>query len=136
MKPLVIALSLLLATTLSAATQEKIVATTVLKTTVTATGQKIVFPTGDTEVTALLVSLPAGADTGWHEHPYPRYAYVLEGAVTVENDAGIRNTYPEGSFFVEQIGTFHHGTTTVPTRLLVIDQAEAGKPNQINRSRD
>jgi quercetin dioxygenase-like cupin family protein len=133
MRTVVIALGVLLAATVSAGTREEIVATTLLKTTVTATGQKIVFPAGNTEVTALLVDLPAGTDTGWHEHPYPRYAYVLAGAVTVENDAGLRRTYPAGSFFVEQIGTFHHGTTTLPTRLLVIDQAEAGKVNQINR---
>jgi quercetin dioxygenase-like cupin family protein len=133
MKRLVISLCFLLAATVSASTQEQIVARTVLKTTVTATGQRIVFPTGNTEVTALIVDLPAGADTGWHEHPYPRYAYVLEGAVTVENDAGVRNTYRRGSFFVEQIGSFHHGTTAVPTKLLVIDQAEAGKGNQVNR---
>jgi quercetin dioxygenase-like cupin family protein len=133
MRRLVLALGIFLATTLPAGTREKIVVTTVLKSAVTATGQKIVFPTGATEVTALIVSLPAGADTGWHSHPYPRYAYVLDGAVTVENDAGARNTYRAGSFLVEQIGTFHHGTTTTPTRLLVIDQAKAGKANQINR---
>lgn len=133
MKRIVIALALLLATPLAASTQEKIVATTLLQTTVTAAGQKIVFPSTNTEVTALIVDIPAGADTGWHEHPYPRYAYVLDGAVTVENDAGVRNTYAAGSFFVEQIGIYHHGTTTVPTKLLVIDQAEAGKGNQVNR---
>ncbi len=38
-----------------------------------------------------------------------------------------------GDFFVEQINIFHHGTTTVPTRLLVVDQDVAGKGNQINR---
>jgi quercetin dioxygenase-like cupin family protein len=133
MKRTIIALALLLATPLAASTQEKVVATTLLKTTVTATGQKIVFPTANTEVTALIVDIPAGADTGWHEHPYPRYAYVLDGAVTVENDTGTRNTYAAGSFIVEQIGTYHHGTTTMPTRLLVIDQAETGKANQVNR---
>ena len=138
MKRVIIALGLLLATPLAASTQEKpapekIVATTIFQSTVTAAGQKIVFPSANTEVTALIVDLPAGADTGWHAHPYPRYAYVLDGAVTVENDAGARNTYAAGSFFVEQIGIYHHGTTTVPTKLLVIDQAEAGKGNQVNR---
>ena len=133
MKHLVLALCLLFAATISASTQEKIVATTLLKTTTTAGGQKIVFPTGNTEVTAFIVDLPAGIDTGWHEHPYPRYGYVMSGAVTVENDAGQRQTYGAGEFVVEQVGVFHHGTTTVPTRLLVIDQAVAGKGNQINR---
>jgi len=133
MKRFALGLCFLLAATLAASTQEKIVATTLLKTTTTAGGQKIVFPTGDTEVTAFLVDLPAGIDTGWHEHPYPRYGYVMSGAVTVENDAGQRQTYRAGQFVVEQVGVFHHGTTTEPTRLLVIDQNEAGKGNQTNR---
>ncbi|HEX4194294.1 MAG TPA: cupin domain-containing protein [Stellaceae bacterium] len=133
MKSVCLALCLLFAATLSASTQEKLAVTTLLKTTATAGGQKIVFPTGDTEVAAFIVDLPAGIDTGWHEHPYPRYGYVMSGAVTVENDSGARQTYRAGEFLVEQIGTFHHGTTTAPTRLLVIDQNEAGKGNQINR---
>jgi quercetin dioxygenase-like cupin family protein len=134
MRRFVIALSLLLATTLSASTQEKVVSTTLFKSTTTAAGQKIVFPTGNTEVTALIVDIPAGTDTGWHEHPFPRYAYVLEGAVTVENDAGVSNTYGAGTFVVEQVGLYHHGITTMPTKLLVIDQAKAGKANQVNRA--
>lgn len=133
MKQLCFALCFLLAAALSASTQEKMVVTTLLKTRTTAGGQKIVFPTGDTEVTAFIVDLPAGIDTGWHEHPYPRYGYIMSGAVTVENDAGERDTYRAGSFVVEQVGIFHHGTTTEPTRLLVIDQNAAGKGNQINR---
>ena len=133
MKRFVLGLCFLLAAPLSASTQEKITVTTLLKTTATAAGQSIVFPAGNTEVMALIVDLPGGADTGWHEHPFPRYAYVMSGAVTVESDRGVRQTYRTGSFFVEQTGIFHHGTTTVPTRLLVIDQAEAGKGNQINR---
>lgn len=135
MKHLALALCFLIAATLSASTQEKIVATTIFSSQRTAIGQKIVFPAANTEVTALLVDIPAGADTGWHAHPYPRYAYVLEGAITVENDAGARNSYKAGDFFVEQIGVFHHGTAAAPTKLLVIDQDEAGKGNQINRSR-
>jgi quercetin dioxygenase-like cupin family protein len=133
MKRLCLALCFLFAATLSASTQEKIVATTILRSTVTAAGQPIVFPSGKTEVAALMVDLPAGADTGWHKHPWPRYAYVMSGAVTVENEAGERKTYKAGEFVVEQINLFHRGTTTAPTRLLVIDQDVAGKGNQINR---
>ncbi|HEX4192033.1 MAG TPA: cupin domain-containing protein [Stellaceae bacterium] len=132
-RSLCLALCLLFAATLAASTQEKMVVTTLLKTTTTAGGQKIVFPASNTEVTALIVDLPGGIDTGWHEHPYPRYGYVISGAVTVENESGAPQTYRAGEFVVEQIGVFHHGTTTAPTQLLVIDQNDAGKGNQINR---
>ena len=133
MKRLGLAVCLLFAATLSASPQEKIAATTIFRSTVTAAGQPIVFLTGKTEVAALMVDLPAGADTGWHKHPWPRYAYVMSGAVTVENEAGQKRTYKAGDFLVEQLGIFHRGTTTAPTRLLVIDQDVAGKGNQINR---
>jgi quercetin dioxygenase-like cupin family protein len=129
----VLALCFLFAATLSAGTQEKITAATLFQSTVTAAGQPIVFPAGNTEVAALMVDIPAGMDTGWHKHPWPRYAYVVSGVITVENDAGQAKTYRAGDFFVEQINIFHHGTTTEPTRLLVIDQDVAGKGNQINR---
>jgi len=133
MKRIVLGLCFLLAATLSASTNDKIVVTTLLKTTATAAGQSIVFPASYAEVTAMIVDLPAAADTGWHVHPFPRYAYVMDGSITVESDRGARQTYRAGDFVVEQTGIFHHGTTTVPTRLLVIGQAEAGKGNQINR---
>jgi quercetin dioxygenase-like cupin family protein len=133
MKQFCLALCLLFAATISASTQEKITATKLFQSTVTAAGQPIVFPASNAEVTALMVDIPAGADTGWHRHPWPRYAYVVSGAVTVENEAGQRQTYRAGEFVVEQINIFHRGTTTEPTRLLVIDQDVAGKGNQINR---
>ena len=135
MKRCVLALCLLIALApLSAGGQEKITATTLFQSTITAAGQPIVFPKSHTEVTALMVNIPARTDTGWHKHPWPRYAYVVSGVITVENDAGQAKTYRAGEFFVEQINIFHHGTTDVPTRLLVIDQDVAGKGNQINRA--
>ena len=83
----------LFAATISASTQEKITATTLFQSTVTAAEQPIVFPASNTEVTALMVDIPAGVDTGWHKHPWPRYAYVVSGIITVESDAGQRKTY-------------------------------------------
>jgi quercetin dioxygenase-like cupin family protein len=113
--------------------QEKTTTTTILKTDKTATGQPVAFPHHHAAVTASTVVLPAHADTGWHKHPYLRYAYVLEGSITVENDAGDKHNYPTGSFIVEQIDSWHHGLTTEPTKLLVIDQTPAGKGNTVNR---
>ncbi|HEX3969732.1 MAG TPA: cupin domain-containing protein [Stellaceae bacterium] len=132
MKQLCLAVCFLFAATLLASTQEKITVATIFQSTITAAGQPIVFPTGNTEVVALMVDLPAGADTGWHKHPWPRYAYVISGALTVENEAGQKQTYKTGDFAVEQLNIFHRGTAAAPTRLL-INQDVAGKGNQINR---
>jgi quercetin dioxygenase-like cupin family protein len=42
------------------------------KTTLTGNGQKIIYPATDkAEVTAMLVDVAPGAETGWHSHPHP-----------------------------------------------------------------
>ncbi len=133
MRAFSIALGLVLAMNFAAQAQEKVTSQTILKTDKTAIGQPVAFPHSHAAVTASTVTLAANADTGWHKHPYLRYAYVLEGSITVENDHGAKQTYPTGSFIVEQIDSWHHGLTTEPTKLLVIDQTPAGKANTINR---
>lgn len=52
----------------------------VLKTTVTASGEKIRYPVTDRpQVTAAEVEIAPGAVTGNHEHPGPVYALVISG---------------------------------------------------------
>ena len=59
-------------------------AVTRLRTTQTGDGQPICFPE-PVEMTALEVVIPAGAETGWHRHPAPGFAYVLSGELVVES---------------------------------------------------
>jgi quercetin dioxygenase-like cupin family protein len=83
-------------------------------------------------VVTTLESAP-GTKLPRHMHPFARYAYVLQGEVTVEYEGGKRQTFRTGAFIVEAIGVWHFGTNTgtLPLRLLVIDQVEAGKSNTI-----
>ena len=60
-------------------------------------------------------------------------AYVLAGTATVEYDGGVVKTYPEGTAFMEAIGTQHNGrnlgTTTV--RILVTFMGAEGANNTV-----
>jgi len=99
-----------------------IVVTPLLVTGATASGQPIVYPKTDSpEVRMLLVEIPAGAETGWHRHPMPAYAYVLSGSVTVELEDGKRYTFHAGEAFAETVGVLHNGknTGTEPARIVM-----------------
>jgi len=102
-----------------------------LATGTTASGQPIVYPKTDApEVRTLLVEIPAGAETGWHRHPMPAYAYMLSGSVTVELENGTRYTFHAGEAFAETVGVLHNGknTGTEPARILMTVTSQKGVP--------
>ncbi|HEX4572523.1 MAG TPA: cupin domain-containing protein, partial [Dongiaceae bacterium] len=93
-------------------------------------GQPLVLPKHDPVLIVSIYDIAPGARLARHEHPFSRYAYVLQGDLTVEFDGGLQKQYHAGDFIVEAVGTWHFGinTGTQPVRLLVIDLVEAGKP--------
>jgi quercetin dioxygenase-like cupin family protein len=104
------------------------------KITKTAIGQPLAFPQSSPEITALLVTLPAGGPPGRiHKHPHQRIAYVLEGTMSVEQEDGERREYPAGSILIEMRDEWHRagvvGATAV--KLLVIDIAPQGEQNTV-----
>jgi quercetin dioxygenase-like cupin family protein len=68
-----------------------------------------------------------------HQHPYPRYAYVLSGTLEVTTADGIVSSYKAGDFFTEVIGQCHSGRNTddKTVELLLIDQVVPGKSNTV-----
>lgn len=126
-----IAVATALAGCASAAVTEgpAVTVTPLLVTTTTASGQPLALPAGDPELIVSIYEIPPGASLPVHRHPFQRYAYVLEGTLSVtEADTGTRYEYGAGEFVVEVVGTWHSGTSTgtVPLKLLVIDQVEEG----------
>lgn len=111
------------------------VSATVLKSSsVTGNGQKIVYPVTDkAEVTAMTVSLPPGAETGWHSHPIPVYAYVVEGRLDVELEGGQVITYRSGDAIIEVVNTLHNGRNqgSEDVRLVVFYTGAEGTPNVV-----
>jgi quercetin dioxygenase-like cupin family protein len=97
----------------------------ILSTTVTAAGQPIVLPSGPVRLIASMYEIAPGVSLPVHEHPYPRYGYVLAGDLTVTDKvSGTQTTYKAGDFIVEMVDRWHFGqnTGTAPVRLLVLDQ--------------
>src|SRR3954464_10059190 len=80
----------------------------VVKTTVDGSGQPIHYPTkGEPEISGLLVEIPAGQNTGWHKHPSPCVAYVIEGDLTVESAEGNPKQFKAGDTIVEAVNVKH-----------------------------
>jgi len=81
-----------------------------VKTSVTADGKKIAYPvTTNPEVTAMLVEIAPKAETGWHKHDVPVYAYMLAGELEVALEGGKHVTYKSGDAIIEVVGTQHNG---------------------------
>jgi quercetin dioxygenase-like cupin family protein len=103
---------------------------TILKTDTTSIGQKINYPvTQQSEVTMLKITIPPGKTTGWHEHDYPVFAYVIKGTLTVEMEDRPTLLFAENSSFAEVIHTVHRGINngTDDLVLLAIYLGEKGK---------
>jgi len=110
---------------------------TVEKLEVTSTnyaGQPLSYPQlGKPEVTALVVHMPPGSSTGWHKHPVPVYAYMLEGELTVQTENGVEKKFVKGMPIIEVLNLMHNGTNTgkETASLVVFYTGFEGVPNVI-----
>ena len=117
-----------------AAAQVKFSATPVLQSGTTAGGTSIAYPKTDSaEVTALVLDIGPGGETGRHMHPYPTFVYVLEGAIDVAMDGGAVHSYQAGDSFLEVVNAWHNGKNngTTPAKVLVVFAGVHGKPNLV-----
>jgi quercetin dioxygenase-like cupin family protein len=131
-----LAVIVLLAAPAQAAEDRAVVATPVLTSTVTATGQPIVLPRENPQVRVVTLDIAPGAVLPEHKHPYPRYGYVLAGTLRVTNtDTGTSMVYGVGDFIIEAVDQWHRAASigSEPVRLLVIDQVEGGRANVVTR---
>jgi len=97
-------------------------ATTLLRTTVNSIGQPIAYPRdGAAEVTALLVEMAPGEQTGWHRHPVPLLGYILAGELTVHQATGEKRVVGAGEVSLESVGVIHNGVNegAVPCKMIV-----------------
>jgi quercetin dioxygenase-like cupin family protein len=117
-----------------AAAQVKFSYTPVLQSGTTAGGTAIAYPKTDSaEVTALMLVIGPGGETGRHMHPYPTFVHVLDGAIDVEMDGGVVHSYKAGDSFLEVVNTWHNGKNkgTKPAKVLVVFAGVHGKPNLV-----
>jgi len=105
-----------------------------LRTSMTSSGDPIVYTqTSAPQVTAVKVTIPPGASTGWHEHPFPCYAYILSGTLHVELKGKPDHVLLPGEALVEVVNTPHNGINkgTEPVVLVMFATGEVGKPISI-----
>jgi len=90
----------------------------------------IVYPTGCAEVTAVHVILPPGAQTGWHKHPVPCFAYILEGELDVQLASGETKTLKAGEAYAESVDVMHNGVNKgdAPVKLIMFAAGTCGQP--------
>ena len=109
-------------------------ATLILKTTTTTGNYPAKYlNTQVPEITAMKVEIKPGAETGWHSHAVPLYAYVLEGDLTVEIKGGNTYHFTAGDAIVEVVNIPHNGKNlgTTPVTLIVFYTGETGTPNTV-----
>jgi quercetin dioxygenase-like cupin family protein len=91
--------------------------------------QTIAYPAGDPKVTAAIVAIAPGKDTGWHSHEVPLFVHVLEGNVSVDYGSKGVKDYKAGDTFLEAMEWPHNATnkTDKPVRLLAVYMGAEGK---------
>ena len=100
--------------------------------TTAANGQRLSYlDTDRPEVTALIVEIPPGGETGWHLHNVPVYAYMIAGTIIVEMGDGKSYRFKKGEAIFEVRATPHNGRNTGRkwAKMLVFYTGEEGRPN-------
>jgi quercetin dioxygenase-like cupin family protein len=133
-KPLILS-ALCLSVAVCADQVPAVTITPILVTKTTAIGQPINVPVHP-EVVVSRYEIAPNAALPMHEHPYPRFAYVLSGTFEIMVLDGKTYRYKAGDFIAEVIGQWHtsRNTSDTPVRLLVIDQIVPGHSNTVLRS--
>ncbi len=70
---------------------------------------KIIYPQGDTKLTALLVEMEPYAKMHLHHHEVPSFGYILEGQIIVESNTGDKKTFNKGDVVIEMVNKKHSG---------------------------
>ncbi|MGZ5007702.1 MAG: cupin domain-containing protein [Methylobacter sp.] len=102
--------------------------TPLLKTTTSWDGKPIVYPKGQSEVTALIVEIAPEGQTGWHEHPVPAFGYIMEGELELTRNTGEVKILHPGDVLPESVGVLHNGRNIgeEPVKILVFYMGEVG----------
>lgn len=102
--------------------------TPLLKTTTSWDGKPIVYPKGQSEVTALIVEIAPEGETGWHEHPVPSLGYIMEGELELRLATGDVKILHPGDVLPESVGVLHNGRNLgeEPVKILVFYLGEVG----------
>jgi quercetin dioxygenase-like cupin family protein len=92
-------------------------------------GQKIAYPAGEPKVTAAIVVIAPGKDTGWHTHAVPLFVNILEGEISVDYGSKGVKVYKAGESFLEAMDWPHNATnkTDAVVRIMAVYMGADGK---------
>ena len=127
-------LLLILSTSVWAQDYKNVEVSKVLVSSVTSNGTPLRYlQTAQPEVTVLVVRVPPGGSTGWHQHPVPVYAYMLEGTLNVEIKGGQTYIFKKGDAILEVMNTLHNGynSGSETATLVVFYTGAVGVPNVV-----
>ncbi len=107
-----------------------ITVTPLAKETTSWDGRPITYPQGQVEMTALFIEIEPGAETGWHCHTVPNFAYMLEGTLEVTLDDGRVKLLKAGDVLSEVVNRSHNGRNVgrCPAKLVVFYTGVVGTP--------
>jgi len=103
-----------------------------LATDTTILGQPIAYPAREpARVTAVIVTLRPGEETGWHTHAVPLFGYIMEGELTVDYGKQGKKVYKSGDSVIEAMNTPHNGTSsgTGSVRIMAVFMGAQGVAN-------
>jgi quercetin dioxygenase-like cupin family protein len=83
--------------------------TRLLQTPTSWNGAALAYPGGQAEITAMLIEIAPGAETGWHLHPVASFGYILEGELEVSLKDGSVKRLAAGQALAEVVNTLHNG---------------------------
>ena len=129
---ILLALGIILSAGNPAATREE--TSSLLDTGTTTLGQKFSYPVkAPARVTAAIITMQPGAQTGWHQHDVPMFGYMLEGEITVDYGKSGTRTYRKGDALMEAIDVVHDGRNTGSgvARILAVFMGAEGVPDTV-----
>lgn len=114
---------------------DNIKVTPVMKTTQSWDGKPLVYPAGQAEVTGLIVEIAPGAETGWHQHPVPSFALIMEGTLEVTLEDGRVRHLEKGDSLAEVVNTWHNGRNVGKNavRIAVFYAGVVGQPLTVKK---
>lgn len=104
--------------------------TPLLKTSSSWDGRVLVYPTGQAEVTGIMVEIAPGGETGWHLHPVPSFGWMLQGSLDVSLKDGQIKHLHAGDALAEVVDTLHNGRNVGddPVKIIVFYAGAVGSP--------
>ncbi len=91
------------------------------------------YPSDVPQLTVVRFNIPPNSSLPWHTHDVPNAAYVISGALTVEDrETGRTLVVRAGEAFGESVGSVHRGyTEDLETEVIAIYAGAEGIPLSI-----